>query len=290
MNFVNKKVTHWKFGEGHVVQVNESSVEVAFGEERKKFVYPDAFGKYLTLHDEQAAGFIANILQKKEIEEEQRKLESEEEIQRQREKDQLHTEHKKLLNNRKIHPQSQVVFWCDEEEENTIFTDWQIFAGVIKSGKNKGAPRKLSRLQPNSACLLTVRGAKEPEKERRIIGVYMVKEEFVGKHCEDGYIPAHSKYRLQLTKEESEKLLFWTYYSSDKQPDKIAWNSGKTRYFDNLWMAQILRDLVSLKTDPHERALAKEFFEYFCKMNQILREEIPEPNGALTLHKESVLN
>ena len=76
-------------------------------------------------------------------------------------------------------------------------------------------------------------------------------------------------------------MLFWKYYVNEKSPDKMTWNTGKYRYFDNEWMAQILLDIVSLKSDTPEHELAQSFFDHFCKMNQIMKEELPEPNGAL---------
>ena len=109
----------------------------------------------------------------------------------------------------------------------------------------------------------------------------MVEENFIGKLSEDGYIPAHSKYRIQLTEQEAEQMLFWNYYVNEKFTHKMTWNTGKHRYFDNVWMAQILRDIVSLKTDPQEKELAKQFFTHFCKMNEITAQELPQPNGAL---------
>ena len=109
----------------------------------------------------------------------------------------------------------------------------------------------------------------------------MVNEDFIGKLCEDGYIPAHSKYRLQLTEQESNQLLFWEYYVNEKSPQKMTWNSGKHRYFDNTWMAQILLRIVSLKTDPKEKEIANQFFKYFCKRNNITAQELPKPNGTL---------
>ena len=102
-------------------------------------------------------------------------------------------------------------------------------------------------------CLLTEIDSSMPEKDRRILGVYMVNEDFIGKFCEDGYVPAHSEYRLQLTEQESDQMLFWKYYVNEKSPDKITWNTGKFRYFNNEWMAQILLDIVSLKSDTPER-------------------------------------
>ncbi len=107
-------------------------------------------------------------------------------------------------------------------------------------------------------------------------------EYFIGKFCEDGFIPAHSEFKLQLTEQESDKMPFWKYCSNEKTPERMTWNTGKYRYFDNEWVAQILRDIVSLKSDTEEQEITQKFFEHFCVMNRIVAEELPEPNGALT--------
>lgn len=281
MDLINKEVSHKRFGKGRIVNIDDSFVEVHFEKENKKFVFPDAFGKFLKLHDEKMASSINKVLEKKKEERERERQKKREARKREWEKQQLRMEREKLMRNLKLHPQSQVVFWCDEEEHNNVFTEWQVFTGIIKSGKNKGTPRKISRIQPNSACLLTVRDSKADEKDRRIIGAYLVPENFIGKLREDGYIPAHPKYRLTLTEEESNEMLFWKYYLNKKYPHKTTWNTGKYRYFDNIWMAQILRDIISLKKDPEEKELAQQFFDHFCKLNEISTDEIPEPNGAL---------
>lgn len=281
MDLINKEVTHKVFGKGQIVQLYDSVVEIDFGDERKKFVFPDAFGKFLKLQDKEAVQSIKRIIKMKEMEEEEEKRKLEEEKERLRKKQQIREELEKLMKNHNLHPQSQVVFWCDEEEQRKAFSEWQVFAGVTKSGKNKGTPKKLSRLLPNSACLLTAKEADKPETERRIIGVFMVKEDFVGKLREDGYIPAHSKYRIKLNEIESNQLLFWNYYFNEKQPHKMVWNSGKYRYFNNVCMAQILRDIVSLKNNSQEKELAQQFFDYFCEMNEIDPDDIPEPSGGL---------
>ena len=49
-----------------------------------------------------------------------------------------------------------------------------------------------------------------PERDRRILGVFMVNETFDNKTNVNGYIPAHSKYRLRLSEQEAEKC--WNYY------------------------------------------------------------------------------
>ena len=281
MNLINKKVTHKRFGMGSIVKQNDSSIEIHFASENKMFVFPDVFGKHLKLHDKSDAKSLEEIIQKKEIERKEEELEKEEEKKLQRKNLVLRLEHEKLMKHHKLHPESQMVFWCDTEEQSSAFSEWKVFSGVIKSGNNKGKPSKPIRLHQNSAVLLTAKDSSMPEKDRRILGVYMVNEDFIGKLCEDGYIPAHSKYRLQLTEQESDQLLFWEYYVNEKSPEKVTWNTGKYRYFDNSWMAQILLDIISLKSDPNERELAQQFFEHFCKMNQITEQELPKPNGAL---------
>ncbi|MBU8756787.1 malate synthase [Priestia megaterium] len=281
MNLINKKVTHERFGMGNIVKYNDSSIEIHFASENKKFVFPDVFGKHLKLHDKSAAHSLEKIIQKKETERQEEEWKKEEEKKLQRKNQELRWGHEKLMKNHKLHPESQVVFWCDTEEQNSSFSEWKVFSGVIKSGNNKGKPTKPIRLHQNSAVLLTAIDSSMPEKDRRILGVYMVNEDFIGKLCEDGYIPAHSKYRLQLTEQESDQMLFWEYYVNGKFPEKMIWNTGKYRYFDNSWMAQMLLDIVSLKSDPKEREQAQQFFEHFCKMNLITAEELPKPNGAL---------
>lgn len=281
MDLINEKVTHERFGMGSIVKHNDSSIEINFASENKKFVFPDVFGKHLKLHNKSVANTLEKIIQKKEMERKEEELKKEEAKELQQKTQELRLEHEKLMKNHKLHPESQMVFWCDTEEQNSSFSEWKVFSGVIKSGNNKGKPNKPTRLHQNSAVLLTAIDSSMPEKDRRIIGVYMVNEDFIGKLCEDGSIPAHSKYRLQLTEQESDQMSFWKYYVNEKSPHKMTWNTGKYRYFDNLWMAQILLDIVSLKSDPEERELAQQFFEHFCKMNQITDQELPKPNGAL---------
>jgi len=281
MNLINKKVTHKRFGMGSIVKHNDSSIEIHFASENKMFVFPDVFGKHLKLHDKSVAKSLEKIIQKKEMEQKEEEWKKEKEKKLQRKNLELRLGHEKLMKNHKLHPESQMVFWCDTEEQNSSFSEWKVFSGVIKSGNNKGKPNKPIRLHQNSAVLLTAIDSSMPEKDRRILGVYMVNEDFIGKLCEDGSIPAHSKYRLQLTEQESDQMLFWKYYVNEKSPHSMTWNTGKFRYFDNVWMAQILLDIVSLKSDTQERELAQNFFEHFCKMNRLRKENLPEPNGAL---------
>ena len=67
MNLINKKVTHKLFGMGSIVKQNDSIIEIHFTSENKLFVFPDVFGKHLTLHDKSDAKSLEKMIQKKEI-------------------------------------------------------------------------------------------------------------------------------------------------------------------------------------------------------------------------------
>src|SRR5699024_12212912 len=123
----------------------------------------------------------------------------------------LEQQRKDRIKNLKIHESSQMVFWLDEDEEEKVFNDWNVFVGYVQSGKNEGQPNKVARLSSNSANVLTVRSAEEEEIERRIVGLYMTTETFVGSLSEDGMIPAHEDFRIQLS-EEAEKIMLWNNY------------------------------------------------------------------------------
>lgn len=206
------------------------------------------------------------------------KIEAKNEVKKQEAKKQQLRER---LSSSNIHESSQIVFWIDEDEHETVFDEWRSFSGTVQSGENKGSPNRPARLRPNSAVLLTKRSEEQEETERNIIGLYMVPETFSGNEVESGYVHAHEKFRIELTDEQSEKLLFWNYYINKNFPHRTTWNSGKYRYFDNIWMAQILRDIVELNTDEGQTELLNEFLKYFCTMNSIDVSDIPEAAGAL---------
>lgn len=277
MNLIDKEVTHKVFGEGSIVDQDDSFITIKFDDNLKKFVYPDVFGTFIKLHDRDLAETLDKVIVKRVIKEE--KIERKREETRERDR-QIQTL-KNKLKKEGIHESSQIVFWIDEEEKEVVFNQWNIFAGQVKSGKNKGNPSRVARLRPNSATLLTSRDSDQDEIERRIHGLYMVSETFAGNESDDGTVPSHETYRIELTDEESEKMLFWNYYLNKSYPHRTTWNSGRYRYYDNIWTAQILKDIIALRTDEEEIKAAELFLEHFCDMNDIEIEDIPMPAGAL---------
>lgn len=280
MYLVDKEVIHETFGKGSVVNYNDNYIKIDFESGAKRFVFPDVFRKYMTLVDQKAVNLVKIKIQKREEEKKKEELRLRKEKALERERQHI-LDQKKPMQNRKVHPKQQAVFWCEAGEEDKIFTEGRIFTGKVKSGKNKGQPRQLARMNWKSGCLLTRREPNMPEKDRYILGVFMAEKGFNGHTCKDGYILAHPEYRLRLSEQESDKMLFWNYYMNENSPTRMTWNSGRQRYFDNIWMAQILQDIVSLKKKPGEREGAQRFFEHFCKVNHINGGKLPKVNGAL---------
>ncbi len=278
MNLINEEITHNVFGEGSIVKHEESVITVDFNNNvSKRFVYPDAFENFLTLNDKSIAKSWEKVFKKKKAEEVilEKKREEEREILV------LEQQRREILKNHKIHESSQIVFWLDKEMQEDDFNNWEVSTGSIQSGKNKGQPNPVPRLRPNSAGLLTIRESDQAETERLILGIFMVAETFAGNIGTDGLVPHHSEFKIKLTDEESAKMPFWNYYKNKNYPDRTSWNSGKFRYFDNIWTAQILKDIIALRTDEEEIKEAEKFLEYFTRINAIDMENIPEPDGAL---------
>lgn len=277
MNLINEEITHEVFGKGQIVEHEGSIVTIKFDTDTKRFVYPDALGQFIILKDEETAKSLEKVFVEREREEAALEKEREEE----RERLALEQQRKDDLKNNRIHESSQVVFWLDEEELENVFTDWEVSTGEVQSGVNKGQPNRAARLGSNSAGILTSRSSDQEETERIILGIYMVNELFTGNLGKDGMVPSHEEYRIELTDEEAEKMLFWNYYINKNYPHRMTWNSGKFRYLDNIWTAQILKDIIAMRTDEEQVQEATRFLEYLCKMNAIDINNIPEPAGAL---------
>ena len=265
MELINMKVEHGSFGEGIVVECSDTVITVSFEAGTRKFTYPDALGTFLIPLDQKTADIVEERQKKLDIVRKQEELEAEKEEMLKYQEWKRSVERERLLKNHKLSPSSQAVFWCDAEEQEQVFSEWRVFTGLRKSGANEGKPNKLIRLHQNSVCLIVERTPEMKEEERCIKGFFMVNETFVGRLCESGFIPAHSELRFKFSEEESQKLLFWNYYVNDRSPLRMTWNSGKHRYFENEWMAQILRDVVALKEGTDDYDIAQKFFQHFCK-------------------------
>lgn len=170
---------------------------------------------------------------------------------------------------------------CELCYESVMLKNWVAGAGTIQTGINKGRPMKLEKVQLNSLAVLTTRLPNEPEEKRFIFAVFLVDDAYEGDNRESGYVTTKSKWKMVLKPEEANKILFWNYYACPNAPEVIKFGSGLHRYLSDMQAAQILKDIVDVKTDKQEKAFAEEFLTEFCNRVGLDVDEISEKEGAL---------
>lgn len=165
--------------------------------------------------------------------------------------------------------------------ESQMLTQWRAYAGVVQSGVNKGKPMVLRQARVNSLALLTTRLPDAGDEDRFIFAVFLIDESYEGDSKGEGYVGASPKYRIELSLPEAQQLKFWDYYFNPKKPEKIVLGSGLHRYLTDIQAAQVLKKICDIKTGTSQEELAKEFFEHYCIIKSLDKDNIPAPNGAL---------
>lgn len=254
MQLIGQAIKHITFGKGIVTDWDNSTITVCFSVGEKRFLYPDAFLEYLTLKNEAMQSKVKNLLAERESIREA-----------QRQKQQQLDERKSRIRRLKITNYSQAVFRIETWQKETLFSSWSVSTGYYLSGSSKGEVRIPDRLKPNSMCLLTECAAGQPESERRIIGMFMVEEDFWGICCDSGIIEAHPTYRLQLPPEHSP--LFWPYVT--ESPEKPNWGKTSFKYMATKTGEKILSDVRTLPLCAECTERAEQFYEYYCKINRL---------------------
>ncbi|MBE6904886.1 MAG: hypothetical protein E7476_01205 [Ruminococcaceae bacterium] len=253
MNINGRAIRHKTFGCGVITALTANTITVSFSEGEKKFIYPDAFREHLVLKDKNMQQCITAQIAKKEAE-----------INQQRQAKQAEQERRQKLLNFSIAANSHAIFDIIPEHVEQICKTYIVSTGRYLSGYSKGQPRIADRLKPNSVCLLTERQNRQPEQQRRIIGAFMVREDFFGKDVHDGLIEGHSKYQIRVPSETN--LLFWEHFSQNTTP---RWGNTAFKYCSGTVMNHILSEMAQMlgNTEQQESALA--FYRYFCKINRL---------------------
>lgn len=270
MQLIGEVVFHKKFGKGKILDKSDRKIIIHFPAGEKKFYFPDAFEKHLMLKSkrkqQQVERIVGDLVSERKASE---NAMMEEQKQQER------------IKSLKVMPFSQAAFGFVTNSKEEVFTSWKLTTGTYLSGSLKGTPRIPKKMRLNSACLLTECPRELPEKERKIIGIFMVREDFEGNLCRDGIIRSHEKYRIKL--EESEELFFWDYFPLDDRNSK--WGNVEIRYFSNNTMQKILKDLQEKIIVPERRKLINEFYQYYLRVNKLEKEETER--SASEIEKQS---
>jgi hypothetical protein len=254
IQLLGQPVKHISFGKGIVTDISNKTVTIRFEQEEKKFLFPQAFSRFLTLNDTTKQREISEkyngILQAEKAEKIKK---SEEQEQRRR------------IYNMKIMPNSQAVFDIKVNEVESIVECGSIETGYYISGYSKGEPRIPKTLKPNSVCLLTGLPNNCDERNRTILGAFMVKESFWGEDCKNGLVEGHKKYKVCLA--PNTNLLYWNYF--DECENIPRWGNVRFKYLSNSIMQKILFDMTKIFLGTKQESNIYEFYQHFSEINHL---------------------
>ena len=93
-------------------------------------------------------------------------------------------------------------------------------------------PMKLpAAARTNSLAVLTTREPYIKKDERIVFAVFLVDYHEEGNDDSEGPVHAHHRYRVNLTPDESRKVLLWDYYANPNSPYSMKWGSGLNMQF-----------------------------------------------------------
>lgn len=151
--------------------------------------------------------------------------------------------------------------------ESNLFRAWSYEAGGVVRGINKGKPNTIRSVQTGSLCILTTRKPNTDKMQRYIFGVFIVQCSEEGDEFSAGKVVAHPKYRMALSEEQSQQMCFWNYYKNKSENAPYQWGTGLFRYISDAAAIDILRDLVKVKQNTADEALAQEMLDYFISIH-----------------------
>ncbi len=133
---------------------------------------------------------------------------------------------------------------CDESR---LFLKWKFGAGSYHTGVKRGQRIHLTGAAPGNFAILTTRFPGDPERDRRIIGLFRI-----ARIEQQNRLTAFRKGRIRLPLEEAKELFFWAYCSnSGKKPD---WRTGLFRYLEDEQVHRILADVASTVRDEDTKS------------------------------------
>lgn len=170
----------------------------------------------------------------------------------------------------KIKPNSHGIFDLTAEEIRALEEAssqngvWNFSTGVYMSGNHKGQVKVPDSFNLNSACILTVKEPGTTESERKVAGICMVPEDFVGSQCESGVIHAHRDYRLLCLEDN---VNFWDCVPKEKRLK--SWGSNKMKYIDVSVVNRVIQKVFAAANNEERRQEVIGFDDYFRQVNRL---------------------
>ena len=333
MQIVGEKVIHKVFGKGIVIDYKDDHISVYFNKitDEKKFVYPDAFEKFLTFESSDLQDRALAILSEKNKKRQEERLRKQEEQRKSAYEQPIPVQASKgVKKTRKLPPRKNLAFklnfcdggastdsigfkavcsddiicynidkakrsWCSFKDcpcrkyhdglisreeldavrrddllcyESIALSDWIAHAGTDLKGINAGKARRLPNAQLGSLAALTTRYPGTSEKDRIIVGVFIIDSASEGDDSVAGTVSAKAKYKIEIRPDEAQKLKYWNYYRNAGNPDSIKWGSGLYRFFNDEDALRLLEDIATVKRGKEDHRLALEIIEYFKQLHE----------------------
>lgn len=162
--------------------------------------------------------------------------------------------------------------------ESSMLISWTAAAGEdLNENGSIHHGRRIQDAASDSLAILTTRRPEVKEEDRVIFAVFITGQADEGNELYSGYVVAKDDYKIELTPEEANKLLFWHYH---KNTDGGArWSQGLYRYMKDTVAARILADIVQIKTGD-EKEHAQKVLQHYCELKGLDINNIPKADGA----------
>ena len=165
--------------------------------------------------------------------------------------------------------------------ESQMLNDWAVCAAYeLEPDQDSESVRKHDDSYSRLAVLTTIKPG-TTEEDRIVFAVFLADTSKEDENIPEGYLMANSKYRIKLSLPEAMQIKFWNYYTDDNNSEICKWSRSWGRCISDVEAAQILQDIVAVKCEPAEKALAEELLVHFCNTKKISLAELPAPNGVL---------
>ena len=153
--------------------------------------------------------------------------------------------------------------------ESSLLIDWQASACADERSRESRQIAKLDDLIGH-LCLLTTVKPNDSEKNRIVFAIFIIGRTYINEY-DSNFVIADKKYRLEFKPNEAYKAKYWSIHKNPKNPIAKKWGTGVFRYFNNDEALQFLKMAVEIKKGTSEEKFAKEFLNYYCKINNIQR-------------------